>query len=189
MSRPGLYNPQYVSKMPKAEPFSGTKPQHAHDYPSHNDSAGSKWIKHLTQNRLNTFLGGHFGDVNLSSVLYKASLSTSIEPLGHHKPELKPGVSLQVWSAPGLTKPSFDEAMKLAEGKWKTAHKGESFGPSWSNHWWKIDLVIPRAWQGEQVVWCKSSFSSYFIFLFPQLNSTLVVRPWYILHQDCLCRA
>jgi len=33
-----------------------------------------------------------------------------------------------VWSAPKLTKPTFDEAKRQT---YKPAHKGESFGPSW----------------------------------------------------------
>jgi alpha-mannosidase len=60
---------------------------------------GAKWIKNLTQNRLSTFLGGHFEDVNLSSVLFIHTVDG---------PEF---VDLQVWSAPGLTKPLFKEAM------------------------------------------------------------------------------
>ncbi|KIJ12350.1 hypothetical protein PAXINDRAFT_57198, partial [Paxillus involutus ATCC 200175] len=40
-----------------------------HD-PALNNGPRAKWIKNLTQNRLSTFLGGHFEDVNLSSVLF-----------------------------------------------------------------------------------------------------------------------
>ena len=85
------------------------------NYPTLNPGSGEKWIKHLTQARLGTFHGGHFADVNLSSVLYTHRLD------GHEF------VKLQVWSAPGLTKPSFKEAMKQ---KFKPAKKGDSFGPS-----------------------------------------------------------
>ncbi|KAI0753803.1 hypothetical protein C8Q74DRAFT_1373733 [Fomes fomentarius] len=91
---------------------------HSHSsasYPKENHSAGAKWIKHLTQNRLGTFNGGHFADVNLSSVLFT------------HRLDNQEHVKLEVWSAPGLTKPSFEEAMKQ---KFKPAKKGESFGPS-----------------------------------------------------------
>ena len=40
------------------------------DYPQLNYSPGAKWIKNLTRDRLNNFHGGHFADVNLSSVLF-----------------------------------------------------------------------------------------------------------------------
>lgn len=87
----------------------------APNYPELNPGSGAKWIKHLTRDRLSTFNGGHFSDVNLSSVLFTHRLDG---------PEF---VKLQVWSAPGLTKPSFEEAMKQ---KYKPAKKGDSFGPS-----------------------------------------------------------
>ncbi|KAF5391900.1 hypothetical protein D9757_001700 [Collybiopsis confluens] len=90
---------------------------HHHDsYKEINLSGGAKWIKGLTQGRLGNFTGGHFSDQNLSSVLFTARLDDA-----EH-------VKLEVWSAPGLTKPTFEEAMKQ---KFKTAKKGDSFGPSW----------------------------------------------------------
>jgi alpha-mannosidase len=84
-------------------------------YPVSNAGAGNKWIKSLTKDRLGTFLGGHFSDVNLSSVLFT------------HKLDSKDHVKLEVWSAPGRSKPGFEEAMKQ---EFKEAKKGDSFGPS-----------------------------------------------------------
>jgi alpha-mannosidase len=86
-----------------------------HEYPVSNLGAGEKWIKSLTRNRLGTFLGGHFADVNLSSVLFT------------HKLDSDEHVKLQVWSAPGRSKPGFEEAMKQ---EFKHAKKGDRFGPS-----------------------------------------------------------
>ena len=88
---------------------------HSAEYPKENLGAGAKWIKHLTKARIGTFHGGHFADVNLSSVLFT------------HRLDNQEHVKLEVWSAPGLTKPSFEEAMKQ---KFRPAKKGESFGPS-----------------------------------------------------------
>lgn len=85
------------------------------EYPTLNYEPGAKWIKSLTRNRLDTFLGGHFSDVNLSSVLFI------------HRLDNPNHVKLQVWSAPGLSKPSFQEAMQQT---FKSAKKGDSFGPS-----------------------------------------------------------
>lgn len=76
-------------------------------------------------------VGGHFSDINLSSALYIHRLYDS-----EH-------VKLEVWSAPGLSKPSFEEAMKQT---FKPAKKGISLGPSWTNHWWKVSLQIPSYW-------------------------------------------
>ncbi|KAJ3842876.1 glycosyl hydrolases family 38 N-terminal domain-containing protein [Lentinula raphanica] len=118
-------------------------------YPELNHGSGAKWIKGLTQNRLGTFLGGHFSDVNLSSVLFT------------HRLDNAEHVKLQVWSAPGLSKPTFEEAMKQ---KFRPAKKGDSFGPSCecfrplytalsehtttgTNHWWKVYVTIPAYWE------------------------------------------
>ena len=87
-------------------------------YPKENHGPGAKWIKHLTQNRLGTFNGGHFSDVNLSSVMFT------------HRLDNEDHVRLEVWSAPGLSKPLFKEAVKQ---KFKPAKKGDSFGPSCSS--------------------------------------------------------
>lgn len=127
----------------------GSPNEQVTSYPELNFTPGAKWIKNLTQNRLGTFSeflrlaaasvdaqarvdGGHFSDVNLSSVLFI------------HRKDDQSLVKLQVWSAPGLTKPSFQEAMKQS---FKYAQKGDSFGPSWTNHWWKVTLTIPEYWQ------------------------------------------
>ncbi|KIY52201.1 glycoside hydrolase family 38 protein [Fistulina hepatica ATCC 64428] len=107
------------------------------EYPLTNASAGSKWIKSLTQGRMGTFHGGHYADVNLSNALYTAR---------EDRIEL---VSLSVWSAPDLSKPSFADAMKQ---KFKPASKGDKFGPSWSNHWWKVDVKLPASWDKYEVV-------------------------------------
>jgi hypothetical protein len=89
---------------------------HSHsDYPEHNFSPGAKWIKNLTRERTGNFSGGHFQDVNLSSVLFTHRLDDSKH------------VQLQRWSAPGITKPSFQEALKQ---DFQPAKKGESIGPS-----------------------------------------------------------
>lgn len=150
---------------------------HNQPYPKLNYGSGAKWIKSLTQNRLSTFLGGHFEDVNLSSVLFT------------HRVDGDHFVDLQVWSAPGLTKPSFREAMNQ---EFKPAKKGDSFGPSCkslltfsidlipisicrgrstpstastshmciflqTNHWWKVTLKIPSYWQQYERVQCKAN--------------------------------
>ena len=89
------------------------------DYPEQNYGVGAKWVKHLYKDRLGTFLGGHYGDVNLSHLLFTERVDS------------KDYVKLLVWSASGRSKPSFEEAIKQAEKDgWKVARKGDSFGPS-----------------------------------------------------------
>ncbi|KAJ7872254.1 hypothetical protein B0H13DRAFT_2669454 [Mycena leptocephala] len=104
----------------------------ATSYPTLNPSSGAKWIKPLTQARLGQFNGGHFGDVNLGAVLYE------------RKEDSEDYVKMEVWSAPAPTKPSFAEAMSHSSD-FRAAHKGDVFGPSWSNHWFKITLKVPES--------------------------------------------
>ena len=94
-----------------SQPRSGN----ATDYPQWNFSPGAKWIKGLTKDRTGNFTGGHFADVNLSSVLFT------------HRLDDAKHIELQRWSAPGLSKPSFEEALKQ---DFQPAKKGESIGPS-----------------------------------------------------------
>ncbi|KAF8307864.1 glycoside hydrolase family 38 protein [Clavulina sp. PMI_390] len=116
-------------------------------YPEQNFGVGNKWVKNLYKDRLGTFIGGHYADVNLSRVLFS------------ERTDSKDVVKLLVWSAPGRTKPGFHEAVEQAEKDgWKEAKKGDSFGPSceyslnlplcsFTNHWWKVALNIPLEWE------------------------------------------
>jgi alpha-mannosidase len=61
----------------------------------------------------------------------------------HHQRDGDDFVQLQVWSAPGRSKPTFEEAKRAT---YKPAKKGESFGPSWTNHWFKVTIHIPSEW-------------------------------------------
>ena len=85
------------------------------NYPVQNYSPGAKWIKKLTKDRTDNFTGGHFADVNLTSKLFT------------HRLDDAEHIQLERWSAPGLTKPSFAEALKQ---EFQPAKKGESIGPS-----------------------------------------------------------
>ena len=50
-------------------------------------------------------------------------------------------IELSVYSVPNLERPLFNEAIK---GEFKPTHKGTSFGPSWSTHWFKVVLTVPE---------------------------------------------
>jgi alpha-mannosidase len=49
-------------------------------------------------------------------------------------------VSLEVWSPPDQERPTWKEA---SSQEYKKTHVGESFGPSWSTHWFRITLKVP----------------------------------------------
>ncbi|XP_064614713.1 alpha-mannosidase 2C1-like [Liolophura sinensis] len=61
-------------------------------------------------------------------------------------PEKSPLKSLTHYSAPGRI--TYDEALK---GVYKPAKVGESFGPAWSTHWFRVQIEIPAKWEGKEV--------------------------------------
>jgi alpha-mannosidase len=56
-------------------------------------------------------------------------------------------VQLEVYSPPDLSRPSFKEA---TSHKFKETHVGESFGPSWSTHWFKVTITVPEDLQKKE---------------------------------------
>lgn len=49
-------------------------------------------------------------------------------------------MKLSVYSPPDLARPTFKEATSHS---FRETHVGESFGPSWSTHWFKVQLKVP----------------------------------------------
>ena len=49
-------------------------------------------------------------------------------------------VKLSVYSVPDLARPPFKEAVSHS---FKPTKKGQSFGPSWSTHWFKVQVTVP----------------------------------------------
>ncbi|KAL7753249.1 Glycoside hydrolase, 38 vacuolar alpha mannosidase [Sorochytrium milnesiophthora] len=93
--------------------------------------------RHIYTERLDKFISGDFfADKNLYSQLFKAKTASSDH------------VSMQVYSVPDGKRIPFDEA---AKGEYKPCKLGDSFGPSWSTHWFKITCTIPDEWRGEEV--------------------------------------
>ncbi|WVF71778.1 hypothetical protein IAT40_006586 [Kwoniella sp. CBS 6097] len=101
-------------------------------YPRHTKEVTHPLLPNITSRRLNLFSNGHYAAHNLSSSLDRARVDGD------------EWVKLTAWSAPGLTKPAFDEATQaLRSGETKPYRKGDWLGPSWTNHWLKAELRIP----------------------------------------------
>lgn len=96
-------------------------------------------LKAITTGRFGNFVGGHYASHNLSSVLYLASTDASS------------AVRMEVYSPPAGTKPPFEKAIKQT---FSPVKKGQSFGPSWSNHWFKIAITVPKEWHTFERVQC-----------------------------------
>lgn len=52
-----------------------------------------------------------------------------------------PHVRLWTWPAPDLERPTFADAVK---NEFKKTSVGASFGPSWSTHWFRVELTVPE---------------------------------------------
>jgi len=52
----------------------------------------------------------------------------------------EPHVKLHVYDVPGLERPTFKHAIAQ---DFRPTHVGESFGPSWSTHWFRVQLTVP----------------------------------------------
>ena len=64
-----------------------------------------------------------------------------ISKLHHAVNDDEDHVKLSVYSPPNLARPTFKEA---TSHRFKPTKRGESFGPSWSTHWFKITLTVPE---------------------------------------------
>ena len=97
-----------------------------------------KQVTEKYKSRLHSFSeNGPYASKNLQSKLYKAQCSD---------PE---NISLTVYSPPDFARPSFEDAISH---EFKPTHLGESFGPSWSTHWFKVQLKVPESYHSEELV-------------------------------------
>jgi alpha-mannosidase len=64
--------------------------------------------------------------------------------LNHGKYSDVSHVKLTVWDAPGTTRPSFADAT-AESNEYRETQVGESFGPSWTTHWFRCVLTLPEA--------------------------------------------
>ncbi|PNY28426.1 Alpha-mannosidase [Tolypocladium capitatum] len=92
----------------------------------------------ILKDRIELFYrSGQYDKVNLLANLYTARFSGS------------PHVRLYSWSAPGQERPSFDEAVSHDFAETNT---GAWFGPSWTTHWFRVHLTVPKEILDEELV-------------------------------------
>lgn len=66
---------------------------------------------------------------------------------------------MQVWSAPGTTKPTFSEAAAHLSHDTRPYRVGDWLGKSWTNHWVQAELLIPEDFlQSNEEIICGSSY-------------------------------
>ena len=89
----------------------------------------------ITLERIEKFLQrGQFDDVNIRPFLRHLSISNSI--------------TLSKYSVPDLERIPFDKAI---QNKFEKCEVGVSYGPSWSTHWFKLEIEIPSEMDGQNI--------------------------------------
>lgn len=106
-------------------------------YEKYNYQPNFKPIDHLFELRLRQFIdtGGQYHDLNLPKFYDFAR--KDIE-------------DLKVWKVPdgpkGETERPLFKDIDFDSIEWKSAKKGDSFGPSWKSFWFKFTITIPQDW-------------------------------------------
>ncbi|KAH6691636.1 glycosyl hydrolase family 38 domain-containing protein [Plectosphaerella plurivora] len=100
-------------------------------YPTLATRPVGQWISNIYKDRIKNFYsGGQYEKQNLLAMMNEGVASG------------EPAVQLHVFDVKDIAdRPSFDQAMK---GEFVKAHVGQSFGPSWSTHWFKVDITVPK---------------------------------------------
>ncbi|KAI1176742.1 glycosyl hydrolase family 38 domain-containing protein [Nemania sp. FL0916] len=102
----------------------------AAEYPIRAPAPTGKRISKIYKERISQFYStGQWEKQNLLAMMYEGVASGS------------PSVQLWTWPAPGLSRPTFKDAMA---GEYQPAQVGDKFGPSWATHWFKIVLRVPK---------------------------------------------
>ncbi|CZS94448.1 probable alpha-mannosidase [Rhynchosporium agropyri] len=99
-------------------------------YPKLSDHPVGQWIPNIYKDRITQFYGGgQYESKNLRAMMDEGVASGT------------PHVKLSVWDAPDLTRPTFKDATSHT---FKETSVGEWFGPSWSTHWFKVQITVPE---------------------------------------------
>jgi alpha-mannosidase len=106
-------------------------------YPLHAAAPVGKPIPHIQTDRLPSFTStGQYESQNLLSML------------DHGRVAGGTNVKLFVNSIPNLARVTFEEATK-DQTAFVPTQTGEAFGPSWATHWFRIHVIIPAQFLGE----------------------------------------
>ena len=92
----------------------------------------------ITQDRLSKFIDDEqqWRDVNMSKNKWYYEYNK---------------INIKVYSPTFKQRPLFNEMMKNGKDKFKGCNIGDKFGPSWSSHWFKLELNIPEHWENKEI--------------------------------------
>ena len=109
-----------------------------HSYPQLAPRPVGQRIAGIYRERISQFYSrGQWDKVNLLSMMDEGVAAG------------KPHVKLWTWPAPNLGRPSFEEAVKQ---EYTETSVGQSFGPSWSTHWFRVELTVPPELQDKELL-------------------------------------
>ncbi|CAK7271026.1 Glycoside hydrolase, 38 vacuolar alpha mannosidase [Sporothrix epigloea] len=109
-----------------------------HSYPQLAKKPVGQKISKIYRDRIGQFYSkGQWDKVNLLSMMDDGVAAG------------RPHVKLWKWSAPDQDRPTFAEAMKQ---DFKEASVGDSFGPSWSTHWFRVEMTVPAELQKKELL-------------------------------------
>ncbi|WWC71170.1 uncharacterized protein I206_105123 [Kwoniella pini CBS 10737] len=109
-----------------------SKRPHSVAYPQLSEEVEHNLLPGISLKRLDLFLEGPYNDFNLTSVLDRIRLD-DVET-----------VRMTIWSAPTIEKVPFEEAVQNLQGPdIQVLKKGDLIGGSWSQHWVKVEIMIP----------------------------------------------
>ncbi|CAK7269810.1 Glycoside hydrolase, 38 vacuolar alpha mannosidase [Sporothrix epigloea] len=109
-----------------------------HSYPQLAKQPVGQKISRIYRERIGQFYSkGQWDKVNLLSMMDEGVAAG------------RPHVKLWKWSAPNQDRPTFAEAMKQ---EFKEASVGDSFGPSWSTHWFRVEMTVPAELQKKELL-------------------------------------
>ncbi|KAK3300935.1 glycosyl hydrolases family 38 N-terminal domain-containing protein [Chaetomium fimeti] len=108
------------------------------DYPLRAPKPVGQMISKIYKERIGQFYaGGQYEHQNLRAMMNEGVVSG------------EPNVQLSVWHAPDQTRPTFKNATSQ---EFKKTTVGESFGPAWTTHWFRVILKVPKELQDKRLL-------------------------------------
>ncbi|KAI9687349.1 MAG: Glycoside hydrolase, 38 vacuolar alpha mannosidase [Bathelium mastoideum] len=106
------------------------------NYPRFAQGPVAKQIHNIYRDRLRQFTdNGQYRQQSLRAKFYNARVHDSDH------------IKLSVYSPPNLERPTFKEA---TSHEFSSANLGDSFGPSWSTHWFRVHLTVPSSLKSDE---------------------------------------
>lgn len=103
----------------------------AAEYPQLSAGPVGQWIPRIYKDRIAGFTSnGQYETKNLQAMIREEVASG------------EPNIKLSVYSVPDLSRPPFKD---IVSKEFLPTKVGESFGPSWSTHWFKVHITVPES--------------------------------------------